>query len=69
MTYDDLLHQKIVFRNEDLKVDKEFWETVACSAIPQIEDLTGGHMIWEDGVNGIVQLMLLMVVGEIMKKD
>lgn len=69
LTYDDLLHQKIVFRNEDLKVDKEFWETVACSAIPQIEDLTGGHMIWEDGVNGIVQLMLLMVVGEIMKKD
>ena len=42
---------------------------MACSAIPQIEDLTGGHMIWEDGVNGIVQLMLLMVVGEIMKKD
>lgn len=69
LTYDDLLHQKIVFRNEDLKADKEFWETAACSTIPQIEDLTGGHMIWEDGVNGIVQLMLLIVVGEIMKKD
>lgn len=69
LTYDDLLHQKVLFRNEDLNVNREFWETAACSAIPQIEDLTGGHMVWEDGVNGVVQLMLLMVIGEIMKKD
>lgn len=69
LTYDDLLHQKIVFSNEDLKVNKEFWASAACSAIPQIEDLTGGHMIWEDGINGAVQLILLMVIGEIMKKD
>lgn len=69
LTYDDLLHQKIVFLNEDLQVDQEFWASTASSAIPQIEDLTGGHMIWEDGVNGVVQLMLLMVIGEIMKRD
>lgn len=69
LTYDDLLHQKIVFRSEELKVDKEFWASAACSAIPQIEDLTGGHMVWENGVNGAVQLMLLLVIGEIMKKD
>lgn len=69
LTYDDLLHQKISFRGEDLQVDKTFWADMASSVIPQIEDLTGGHMIWEDGVNGVVQLMLLMVIGEIMKKD
>lgn len=69
LTYDDLLHQKIVFQSKDLGVKKEFWASAACSAIPQIEDLTGGHMVWEDGVNGAVQLMLLLVIGEIMKKD
>lgn len=69
LTYDDLLHQKISFRGEDLQVDKTFWADMASSVIPQIEDLTGGHMIWEDGINGVVQLMLLMVIGEIMKKD
>lgn len=69
LMYDDLLHQKIVFQSKDLGVKKEFWASAACSAIPQIEDLTGGHMVWEDGVNGAVQLMLLLVIGEIMKKD
>lgn len=69
LTYDDLLHQKISFRGEDLQVDKTFWADMASSVILQIEDLTGGHMIWEDGINGVVQLMLLMVIGEIMKKD
>lgn len=69
LTYDDLQHQKIVFQCEDLQVDSEFWAAAAHSAIPQLEDLAGGHMIWEDGVNGVVQLMLLMVLGEIMKRD
>lgn len=69
LTYDDLLHQKIIFQSKDLQVDGEFWAAMACKAIPQIEDLTGGHMAWEDGVNGVIQLMLLMVIGEIMKKD
>lgn len=69
LTYDDLLHQKIVFQCEDLQVDSTFWAAAAHSAIPQLEDLAGGHMIWEDGVNGVVQLMLLMVLGEIMKRD
>lgn len=69
LTYDDLLHQKILFCSEDLKVGGEVWAETAGSAILQIEDLTGGHMVWEDGVNGVVQLMLLMVIGEIMKRN
>ncbi len=69
LSYDDLLHQKVSFRGEDLKADRSLWAEVAVSAIPQIEDLTGGHMLWEDGAGGLVQLMLLLVIGEIMKKN
>ncbi len=69
LSYDDLLHQKISFRGEDLRVDKSLWAETAGRAIPQIEDLTGGHMIWEDGSGGLVQLMLLLVIGEIMKRN
>lgn len=69
LSYDDLLHQKITFRGEDLKADRGLWAEVAGLAIPQIDDLTGGHMLWEDGAGGLVQLMLLLVIGEIMKKN
>lgn len=64
---DDLLHQRIMIESEQLDVKKETWEIVAIQTIPQIEDLTGGSILWEDGVNGAVQLMLLVVIGEIMR--
>ena len=69
LSYNDLLHQKISFRGEDLGVDRNLWAKIAVTAIPQIEDLTGGHMLWEDGADGLVQLMLLLVTGEIMKRN
>ena len=70
LTYDrDLLHQKIVFAGDDLKVDQKVWNEIAYAAIPQLEDLTGGHIVWEDGANGMVQIMLLAVISEIMKRD
>lgn len=70
LSYDnDLMHQRILFAGDELRVGKETWEKVAHTGISQIEDLTGGHIVWEDGVNGIVQLMLLAVIGEIMKRD
>ena len=70
LTYDrDLLHQKIVFAGDDLKVNKKVWNEIAYAAIPQLEDLTGGHIVWEDGANGMVQIMLLSVISEIMKRD
>lgn len=69
LTYDDLLHQRVSFRGEELGVGKKLWEKCAAATIPQIEDLTGGHMLWEDGANGLVQLMLLLVIGEIMKRE
>ena len=70
LSYDnDLLHQRILFTGDDLKVDKEVWEKIAHTAIPQIEDLTGGHITWEDGAGGVVQVMLLVVISEIMKRD
>ena len=69
LTYDDLLHQKVSFRGEDLEVDRRIWAKTAAAVIPQMEDLTGDHMIWEDGAEGLVQLMLLLVIGEIMKRD
>lgn len=68
LTYDDdLLHQRILIEAENLHVRKEIWERAAIQTIPQIEDLTGGSILWEDGVNGAVQLMLLVVIGEIMQ--
>lgn len=70
LTYDDdLLHQRVLIESENLRVPKDVWETIALQAIPQIEDLAGSHIIWEDGVNGAVQLMLLLVIGEIMRRD
>lgn len=69
LSYDnDLLHQRIIFKGEDLAVEKEVWEKTAHTAVLQMEDLTGGHIIWEDGANGLVQLVLLVVIGEIMKR-
>lgn len=67
LSYDDLQHQSIVFAGEDLNVDRRVWEDVAHAAIVQIEDLAGSHIVWEDGVNGAVQLMLMTVIGEIMQ--
>ena len=70
LSYDnDLMHQRILFAGDDLKAGKETWEKIAHTGISQIEDLTGGHTVWEDGVNGVVQLMLLAVISEIMKRD
>lgn len=70
LSYDnDLLHQRILFTGDDLKVDKEVWEKISHAAIPQMEDLTGTHITWEDGAGGVVQMMLLVVISEIMKRD
>lgn len=70
LSYDrDLLHQRMVFVGKELKVAREVWDQVAHAAIPQIEDLTDGHIVWEDGANGMVQIILLMVISEIMKRD
>ena len=40
---------------------------MAHAAIVQIEDLAGNRIVWEDGINGAVQLMLMAVIGEIMQ--
>lgn len=70
LSYDnDLLHQRIRFAAEELTAGCETWEEIARALIPQMEDLAGGHIVWEDGVNGAVQLVLLVVIGEIMKRD
>lgn len=67
LTYDGLQQQRILFQAADLKVDKRVWEETAHTAIVQIEDLTGGQIVWEDGAGGVVQLMLMVVIGEIMQ--
>lgn len=69
LSYDDLLHQRVSFRGEDLNAGRSVWARTAAAAIPQIEDLTGGHILWEEGAGGLVQLVLLLVIGEIMKRD
>lgn len=69
LSYDDLLHQKVSFRGEDLDAGRGVWAKTAAAVIPQIEDLTGGRILWEEGAGGLVQLMLLLVIGEIMKRN
>lgn len=64
---DDLLHQRIRFEGDNLNVKREVWEQIARGAILQIEDLTGSHITWEDNINGLVQVVVLVVIGEIMK--
>lgn len=68
LAYDnDLLHQRVIIENEQLHVKKETWEMIAMQTIPQIEDLTGSSILWEGGINGAVQLMVLVVIGKIMR--
>lgn len=67
LVYDDMLHQRIVIESQYLHVKNDVWESIAQTAIPQIEDLTGSRVVWEDGVNGAVQLIVVLVMGEIMK--
>ncbi|MDE6320168.1 MAG: uridine kinase, partial [Lachnospiraceae bacterium] len=69
LSYDDPLHQKVSFSGEEITRNGRLWAKLAATAIPQIEDLTGGRAVWEDGVNGLVQLMLLLVISEIMRRD
>lgn len=69
LSYDDPLHQKVSFNGEEIMRNGRLWAKLAAESIPQIEDLTGGRAVWEDGANGLVQLMLLLVISEIMKQD
>ncbi len=69
LSYDDPLHQKVSFNSEEIGRNGRLWAKLAAAAIPQIEDLTGGRAVWEDGASGLVQLMLLFVISEIMKQD
>ncbi len=66
--YDDLLHQRIVIDSENLCAGKAVWEEIALREIPQIEDLAGSSIVWEDGLNGAVQLVVMLVIGEIMRR-
>ena len=69
LSYDDLLHQKVSFHGDDLRAGRSVWAKTAAAVSPQIEDLTGGRILWEEGAGGLVQLMLLLVISEIMKRD
>lgn len=64
----DLLHQRVSFDSGELDLEKEAWGKIAGAAIPQMEDLVGAHIVWERGVNGMVQVMLLLAISEIMKR-
>ena len=64
----DLLHQRVSFDSSELDLEKEAWGKIAGAAIPQMEDLVGAHIVWECGVNGMVQVMLLLIISEIMKR-
>lgn len=66
---DDPLHQKVTFRWEEIERNGRVWARLAAAAIPQIDDLTGGRAAWEDGAGGLVQLMILLVISELMKRD
>lgn len=69
LTYDNLLHQRIVIENESLHVGKDVWREIASQVILQIDDLAGENIIWEDGLNGAVQLIVMLVIGDIMRRD
>lgn len=69
LTYDNLLHQRIVIENESLHVGKDVWREIATQVILQIDDLAGENIIWEDGLNGAVQLIVMLVIGDIMRRD
>lgn len=69
LTYDNLLHQRIVIENESLHIGKDVWREIASQVILQIDDLAGENIIWEDGLNGAVQLIVMLVIGDIMRRD
>ncbi len=65
---EDLMHQHLIFDHDSLCIDKKEWKEISSDAIHKIEDLTLGKNDWEDGVGGLVQLVLLLCIAETMHK-
>lgn len=66
-TTDDLKKQTVVFCSNGISSVKIDFDNLASSIIPQYEDMFTYDSKWSSGIEGIVQLFLLVVITEKMK--
>lgn len=67
MLCDDFRHQDIVFDGEDLEGKKIDFADIAERIVPQYEDFFTYTPSWGDGVEGIIQLFLLVAISKKMR--
>lgn len=63
---DDFCHQVIVFDGKELNQDIDY-AVIAETNIPQYEDFFTYYPVWGEGVEGVIQIMLLFLISEKMK--
>lgn len=63
---DDFYHQVIVFDAKEINKDIDFGK-IAEINVPQYEDFFSYYPSWGQGVDGVIQVMILFMMSEIMK--
>lgn len=59
---DDLKHQTIIFDGMELREKQIAFQKVAEMNIPQFEELFYHRIVWKEGIDGLVQLFVLVCV-------
>lgn len=65
----DLKHQTVVFDGKELEGKHINFQAVAEDNIPQFEELFYHGIMWEDGIEGLVQLFILIMICSKMRGD
>lgn len=65
----DLKHQTVVFGGKELKGKRINFQAVAEDNIPQFNELFSHKIVWRDGMDGLVQLFILIMISSKMRGD
>ena len=64
---DDLSSQRLIFKGGDLKEKNIDFDKMLNYLIPQYDDFFDYDIVWNKGVDGIVQIMMLLMIHSTMK--
>ncbi len=65
----DLKHQEIIFDGRDFTKQKIDYQQIAHDTIPQFDELFVDRIVWEDGIEGILQLFILAIISVKMRGE
>ncbi len=66
---EDLKYQTIKFNGDKLNEISVDFQSIAESAIPQLDELLIGSPKWDSGINGIIQLFVLLIISNKMRGE